>query len=143
MGERAGSLTEASARELGLVPGIPVAVAIIDAHAGGLGTIGVAIDEVAPTVDILEARLSLIGGTSSCHMAVAREARFVPGVWGPYWSAMVPGLWLAEGGQSATGALIDHVVFSHARAAELDAEASRRATTVYALLNEHLEAMGG
>ena len=119
-----------------------MAVAIIDAHAGGLGTLGVAIDGVAPTVETLEARLSLIGGTSSCHMAVAREARFVPGVWGPYWSAMVPGLWLAEGGQSATGALIDHVVFSHARAAELEAEASRRATTVYALLNERLEAMG-
>jgi len=143
MGERAGTLAAASARELGLVAGIPVAVAIIDAHAGGLGTIGVAIDGVAPTVDVLEARLSLIGGTSSCHMAVAREARFVPGVWGPYWSAMVPGLWLAEGGKSATGALIDHVVFSHARAAELEVEASRRATTVYALLNERLEAMGG
>lgn len=31
---------------------------------------------------------------------------FVPGVWGPYFSAMVPGLWLNEGGQSATGKLV-------------------------------------
>ncbi len=44
MGERAGTLTEASARELGLAVGTPVAVAIIDAHAGGLGTIGVPVD---------------------------------------------------------------------------------------------------
>ena len=58
-------------------------------------------------------RVALIGGTSSCHMAVSPEPRFVPGVWGPYFSAMVPGWWLNEGGQSATGALLDHVVGTH------------------------------
>jgi len=62
----------------------------------------------------------------------------VPGVWGPYFSAMVPGLWLTEGGQSATGALIDHVIQSHALAPTLAAEAKRQATTVYALLNQEL-----
>jgi FGGY-family pentulose kinase len=141
MGERAGVLTERSARELGLAPGTPVAVAIIDAHAGGVGTIGAALDGAPTTAEALESRLSLIGGTSSCHMAVAREARFVPGVWGPYYSAMVPGMWLAEGGQSATGALVDHVVFSHARGAALEAEARSRGTTAYALLNERLDAL--
>jgi FGGY-family pentulose kinase len=139
MGERAGLLRDASARELGLVPGTPVAVSIIDAHAGGVGTIGAALDDRAPDDAALEARLSLIGGTSSCHMALARAARFVPGVWGPYWSAMVPGFWLAEGGQSATGALIDHVVLSHVRGAELARQAHEAGTTVYALLNARLE----
>jgi FGGY-family pentulose kinase len=138
MGERAGELTATSARELGLAPGTPVAVAIIDAHAGGVGTIGAAVTSIGGGI---ESRLALIGGTSSCHMAVAAEPRFVPGVWGPYWSAMIPGMWLAEGGQSATGALIDHVVFSHARGAELRSEAERRGTSVYALLNERLEAL--
>ena len=79
----------------------------------------------AITPEVLETRLALIGGTSSCHMAVSREARFIPGVWGPYFSAMVPGLWLTEGGQSATGSLIDHVVFGHARAEELRQEVAR------------------
>ncbi len=143
MGERAGVLREASARELGLAAGTPVAVSIIDAHAGGIGTIGAPLDAQAPdgrtSPAALESRLSLIGGTSSCHMAVAREPRFVPGVWGPYYSAMVPGLWLAEGGQSATGALIDHVIFSHARGAELAEQARAAATTVYSLLNDRLE----
>ena len=45
--------------------------------------------------------------TSSCHMVVSRDPVMVPGVWGPYFGAMLPGTWLNEGGQSATGALID------------------------------------
>jgi D-ribulokinase len=46
-------------------------------------------------------------------MATTPEPRFVPGVWGPYYSGMVPGFWLNEGGQSAAGAAIDHLVKSH------------------------------
>ena len=116
MGEPLGKgLTERAAQELGLKPGTPVGVSIIDAHAGGLGVIGAAVDGTAPSPQDMERRLALIGGTSSCHMAVAGEPRFIPGGWGPYFSAMIPDLWLNEGGQSATGALIDHVIFSHAR----------------------------
>jgi FGGY-family pentulose kinase len=129
MGERAGRLTADAARELGLAAGAPVGVAIIDAHAGGLG------------LGIEEESLALIGGTSTCHMAVSREPKFVPGVWGPYYSAMVPGLWLTEGGQSATGALIDHTIVSHARGVELTREANERGTNVYALLNARLDSL--
>jgi FGGY-family pentulose kinase len=71
-------------------------------------------------------------------MAVSRSPRYVPGVWGPYFSAMVPGMWLTEGGQSATGALIDHVIRSHARGSELEREAREQRSSVYALLNERL-----
>lgn len=46
-------------------------------------------------------------------MAVSKDPTFVPGVWGPYFSAMVPGMWVNEGGQSATGKLIDFVIDSH------------------------------
>jgi FGGY-family pentulose kinase len=141
MGERVGVLTETSAQELGLQPGIPVGVSIIDAHAGGLGLLGAPLDGQAPTAETLEQRIALIGGTSSCHMAVSREAKFVPGVWGPYLSAMIPDLWLTEGGQSATGALIDHVIHSHARAAELAREAKKQGSSVYALLNARLDAL--
>jgi len=139
MGERVGGLTARSAEELGLAAGTAVGVGIIDAHAGGLGLLGAPLDGKAPSAADLERRLALIGGTSSCHMAVSREPRFVPGVWGPYYSAMVPGSWLTEGGQSATGALIDHVIFSHARGRELEREARAEGTTVYALLNRELE----
>ena len=137
MGEKAGALTEKAARDLGLAPGTAVAVSIIDAHAGGLGMLGVSIDGVKADADALQQRVALIGGTSSCHMAVSPEPRFVPGVWGPYFSSMVPGLWLSEGGQSATGALIDHVVQTHARGAELAGK------NVYAILNARLDELAG
>ncbi len=141
MGERAGGLTEQAARALGLAPGTPVAVAIIDAHAGGLGLLGARLQGEPIDAAALSTRLALIGGTSSCHMAVSEEPCFIEGIWGPYYSAMVPGLWLTEGGQSATGALIDHVIRSHARGPELEAEAKREDTTVYALLNRRLDAL--
>ncbi len=139
LGEVAGHLSESGARDLGLVPGIPVGVSIIDAHAGGIGLLGAGLQALSP--ESFETRVALIGGTSSCHMAVSREPRFVPGVWGPYYSAMLPGLWLTEGGQSATGALIDHTISSHARYAELEREAKATGSSVYALLNRRLDAL--
>ena len=142
MGEPAGrGLTERAAEEMGLRAGTPVGVGIIDAHAGGLGTLASGLNDLG--ADGLGRAVALVGGTSSCHMAVASEARFVPGVWGPYWSAMVPGLWLAEGGQSATGALIDHTIDTHACAAELREQAEREGATVYDLLNARLAALAG
>ena len=143
LGGSVGVTTDHAARELGLAPGTPVGVSIIDAHAGGLGLLGTALGPEQLDAVALERRLALIGGTSSCHMAVSREPRFVAGVWGPYYSAMVPGLWLTEGGQSATGALIDHVIYTHPRGPELAELAKRDRTTVYALLNAELERVGG
>jgi FGGY-family pentulose kinase len=140
MGEAVGrGLTDAAAAELGLEPAAPVAVAIIDAHAGGLGVLGAPLEGKVLGPETMDERLALIGGTSSCHMAVSREPRFIPGIWGPYFSAMVPGAWLTEGGQSATGALVDHVIFSHARAADLQRKAEASGKTVYEILNERLE----
>jgi FGGY-family pentulose kinase len=139
MGEPIGGLRAQAAIELGLTEGTPVGVSIIDAHAGGLGMLGAVVDGVAPDDAALERRLALIGGTSSCHMACSREPYYPRGIWGPYFSAMIPGMWLTEGGQSSTGALIDHVIDSHARGAELRSHAKRDGTTAYALLNTQLD----
>lgn len=109
-------LTAAAAADLGLPAGTPVAAALIDAHAGGVGTLGAAVEGAGPE---LGARLAYIFGTSACSMASAADPVFVPGVWGPYFSAMVPGLWLNEGGQSAAGAAIDHLVTLHPAAPEV------------------------
>jgi D-ribulokinase len=104
-------LTESAARDFGLIEGTPVGASLIDAHAGGVGTIGGGAKS-GQSVDVCR-RLAYIMGTSACIMATTSAPRFVPGVWGPYHSAMVPGFWLNEGGQSAAGAAIDHLVRSH------------------------------
>ncbi len=46
-------------------------------------------------------------------MALSRRAVSVPGVWGPYFSAVLPGMWLLEGGQTAVGSLMDHLLQTH------------------------------
>ena len=135
MGEKIGPLTAAAAADLGLSTNCQVAVGMIDAHAGGVGVLG--------ATDSLRTSLALIGGTSSCHMAVSDGPRFVPGVWGPYYSAMIPGLWLTEGGQSATGVLIDFVLQSHARYADLKAEAAEQGGSVYERINARAQALAG
>src|SRR3984957_19730884 len=103
-------LTAEAATAMGLEAGIPVAAGLIDAHAGALGTMGSAFG-AAPADP--RRRLALILGTSSCCMAVSDTPRFIPGVWGPYYSALTPGQWLAEGGQSAFGLAIDHLMRMH------------------------------
>jgi len=52
---------------------------------------------------------------------------------------MIPDFWLTEGGQSATGALIDHIIDSHVASAALKEEAKRQKKTVYELLNARLD----
>lgn len=101
-------LTDAAAVEMGLAPGTAVAAGLIDAHAGGIGTVGASGGRQDPTRSI-----GYVFGTSSCTMTTTSEPAFVPGVWGPYYSAMVPGGWLNEGGQSVAGAAIDELVRLH------------------------------
>ncbi|XP_032681948.1 FGGY carbohydrate kinase domain-containing protein [Odontomachus brunneus] len=103
-------LSAKAAAELGLLENTPVGTSLIDAHAGGLGMIGCYAADISPN---FSNRLALICGTSTCHMIVNENEIYVNGVWGPYYSAMVPGLWLNEGGQSATGKLLDHVIDTH------------------------------
>jgi D-ribulokinase len=117
----AAGLSASAANELGLNPGTPVGASLIDAHAGGIGAIGGRLAEGAP-VNVCD-RLAYIMGTSACIMATTSAPCFVPGVWGPYFSGMVPDFWLNEGGQSAAGAAIDHLLRSHPAHAEASAAA--------------------
>lgn len=130
-----GGLTPDAAAALGLVAGTPVAAGLIDAHAGGIGTVGALGDPVGS--------MGYVFGTSSCTMTTTREPVFVPGVWGPYFSAMVPGMWLSEGGQSAAGAAIDRLVHLHPAAPDLAARAEAAGGTLLALLSDEAARSAG
>lgn len=72
---------------------------------------------------------------------MSREPVFVPGVWGPYRDVLLPGYWLAEGGQSATGELLRHVLDIHPAYHKTCALAKAEDKHVYDFLNAHLRHM--
>lgn len=127
-------LTAEAAADLGLIAGIPIGAALIDAHAGGLGTVGGAASTGEPFS--VESRIAYVFGTSACIMATTREATFVPGIWGPYFSAMVPGLWLNEAGQSAAGAALDQLLTLHPAASQAAEQARQSGRTLLAFLED-------
>lgn len=59
-------------------------------------------------------------------MALSPDPRPIRGVWGPYEGAVLPDAWLNEAGQSATGALLDHLLRWHGAGGEPTAELHRR-----------------
>jgi len=99
-------LTSQAAADLGLKQGTAVPAGLIDAHAGGIGTVGA---RSADNCDVTNT-MAYVFGTSACTMTTTKDRAFVPGVWGPYYNAMVPGYWLLEAGQSAAGVAIDQLM---------------------------------
>lgn len=114
VGTDLGPLTEAAAAALGLTTMCRVAIGLIDAYAGALGVLGA---HVADATDAGR-HMALIAGTSSCVMTMSAAPRPLPGFWGPYFGATLPDCWMGEGGQSATGALLDHIVRIHGAGGE-------------------------
>lgn len=146
-GELVGGLSKKAADELGLLPGTAVGSGVIDAYAGWIGTVGAKVqlskellDESAPQNDVSQAftRLAAVAGTSTCHLAMSKEAVFVPGVWGPYRDVLIPGFWMAEGGQSATGELIRHMLETHPAYSDTLLEARAAGKNMFDFLNDHL-----
>jgi FGGY-family pentulose kinase len=139
MGTNAGGLTKKASEDLGLLQGTPVGVGIIDAHAGGIGSLGAVPAEAKGATEPPEQRLALIGGTSSCHLGISLSPKFIPGIWGPYYGAMIPGTWLNEGGQSATGSLIDFVIRNNSSFGKISRQARETGVDIYTLLNRQVE----
>lgn len=146
-GELVGTLNEKAAQDMGLPTGIAVGSGVIDAYAGWIGTVGAKVkldedtlDMEAPKNDVSQAftRLAAVAGTSTCHLAMSRDPVFVDGVWGPYRDVLLPGYWMAEGGQSATGELLKHVLETHPAFQEATSVAETRNTNIYDYLNDHL-----
>lgn len=99
--QKAGDLTEAWAKKLGLKAGIPVAMGSFDAHLGGVGS------------GIGPGTLVKIIGTSTCDMAVAPNTAAlpdIPGICGIVDGSILPGYFGLEAGQSAVGDIFNWFV---------------------------------
>lgn len=97
----AGVLRADVAKKVGLPAGIPVAVGLFDAHAGGVGS------------GIKPGTLVKIIGTSTCDMMVVPEKEplaDIPGLCGIVPGSIIPGMYGLEAGQSAVGDIFNWFV---------------------------------
>lgn len=150
-GDIVGKLSVTAAEELGLTTDCVVGSAVIDAYAGWIGTVAAKADipelieqekndkSIVDTIASGCGRLAAVAGTSTCHLAMTKDPCFVQGVWGPYKDVMAPGYWLAEGGQSCTGALLAHVLAIHPAHNELAHQADESNVSKFDYLNMILE----
>lgn len=116
----AGKLCEKWASEFGIKTGIPVAMGIMDAHAGGVGS------------GIKKGSLVKIIGTSTCDLVLGDLNNPEPGIEGVAGVAkdsVLPGHYGIEAGQSAVGDILNwfiNEVLKNSRShAELTEEASK------------------
>ena len=122
LGARAGGLSERAADWTGLVPGVAVAVANVDAHVS------------VPAVTVTEpGTMVAIMGTSICHMLLGEELATVDGMCGVVEDGIVPGLFGFEAGQSAVGDIFAWFVES-AVPPEIHELARRNGSSVHEVL---------
>src|SRR5580658_2530523 len=109
----AGHLSPKWAEKLGLRAGIPIPVGAFDAHWDAVGS------------NIREGDAVNVVGTSTCIIAMARQAELVPGVCGVVPGSVHPEYTGIEAGLSATGDIFEAI--------------AKRAQTTVAALSEGLE----
>lgn len=124
IGTKAGKLTGAMAKRMGLNPGIAVATAIGDAHAAVLAA---GVTEPGKMVIIL--------GTSNCHMILSPHEYFIQGVAGVVRDGIVPGYYGYEAGQSGTGDILAWFV-RNCVPAVYEMQANRYKQDIYSYLQD-------
>lgn len=126
IGEAVGKLDDKMAQKLGLSKDTMVSPFIIDAHASLLG-IGSEKDK----------EMTMVMGTSTCHLMLNEKQHQVPGISGSVKGAIIPELFAYEAGQSAVGDLFEYVA-KQAPKSYVD-EAANRNMTVFELMNEKIK----
>jgi len=119
-GSKAGGLTPQMAQLTGLKEGTPVAVGIIDAHSATVTQPG---------------KMVLIMGTSTCHMFLSEEQKFIPGIPGVVEDGILPGYFGYEAGQAAVGDIFDWFV-TNCVPASYEKEAQKLGINIYRLLED-------
>ncbi|WIY51939.1 FGGY-family carbohydrate kinase [Devosia sp. YIM 151766] len=118
IGADLGPLTPIAAEQLGLTTRCRVGAGLIDAYAGTLAELG----PLTARPEEMDRHSALIAGTSSCVMSMSRQSLAVKGIWGPHLGTILDGYWQLEGGQSASGALLDHILRWHGAGGEPSAQ---------------------
>lgn len=98
IGETVGQISEEMAEKLGLSTKTKVSPFIIDAHSSLLG-IGSQQDK----------QMTMVIGTSTCHLMLNEQQHQVPGISGSVKGAIIPELYAYEAGQSAVGDLFEYI----------------------------------
>ncbi|MGN0382924.1 MAG: ribulokinase [Eubacterium sp.] len=92
LGQKAGELTDEMAELTGLMPGMAIGVANVDAHVS------------LPAVGVTEpGKMLMIMGTSTCDILMGTEEKIVPGMCGVVEDGVLPGFYGYEAGQSCVG----------------------------------------
>jgi L-ribulokinase len=124
IGGPAGAIDERAAAWTGLTPGTPVAIANVDAHVS------------TPAVGCIEpGAMTVIMGTSNCHILLGDALAEVEGMCGVVEDGVVPGLFGYEAGQSAVGDIFGWFV-EHSVPPETHDLARLRGLDVHRLLEE-------
>ncbi len=125
----AGYLTEEAAALTGLAAGTAVAVANVDAHVA------------LPAVKITKpGKMLMIMGTSTCHIMMSDEERFIPGVGGVVEDGVIPGYYAYEAGQACVGDHFDWFVKQAVPAGYMD-EAKDQGVDIHTLLTSKAQAL--
>lgn len=95
LGETIGPLTSSAADHLGLPAGLPVAQGGADAF---IAMIGLGVTRPG--------KMAFITGSSHLHLGLSETSFHGTGIWGTYADALLPGLFVVEGGQTSTGSVI-------------------------------------
>jgi ribulose kinase len=122
LGQGQARLSASAAAEVGLRPGTAVAQGGIDAYLGMLGLGAVSLGDLA-----------MIMGSSTCHLAMSPRPVFDSGMMGCYPDAVIEGTYTLEGGQTATGSIVNW--YRQHFAGNEAAEAARSQRHVYEILD--------
>ncbi|MDR1481171.1 MAG: hypothetical protein LBI74_00925 [Synergistaceae bacterium] len=99
LGAPVGELRASLAAKFGIPRGTLVYQGGVDAHVCGIG-LGVC----------RPGDTGVVMGSSFVQLALTESARFHDGIWGPYKSAVVPGLYCLEGGQVSAASITEWFV---------------------------------
>lgn len=96
IGEVVGTVRKKLVQKFGFSEDMVIVQGGIDAHMAMFG-----LNVLRP------GKLGIIMGTSFVHLCLADEKPHMSGIWGPYDSAVLDGMWLLEGGQISAAGLVN------------------------------------